>query len=316
MVLVLSSHSNDSQHVKREVQNAFREEPQIPVLPFLVEDIKLNKSLRYYIGSVHWLRALTPALEDHLHQLVDFVQQRWLRADDETAERPEAEDTKKPDRILAKREEAAKLAEVEKRKEARRQREKDEQQEKLVDEAAKLRAEEEQRALAEKELKEQERREAAQTAARQAEEERTAQFRKNVPPTDSVTTKSEYHLRQNASYLSFDDKPLGHTQLLISAEDMLITALRQYDPRIRDAAVPRGDKALFDLDSIFKIATDIIFRSTPADRVVALLSDSIVTEQNADEAKLFPIATRARDERMEAHARKVTIGRTVAAQGN
>ena len=45
------------------------------------------------------------------------------------------------------------------------------------------------------------------------------------------------------------------------------------------------------------MATDIIFRSTPADRVIALLADGIVTEQNADDAKLFPIATRARDEK-------------------
>src|SRR2546423_1520025 len=67
----------------------------------------------------------------------------------------------------------------------------------------------------------------------------------------------------------------------------------------------------FDLDKIFKMATDIICRSTPADRVVALLADGIVTEQNADEAKLFPIATRARDEKLEAHAKKLTIGRTI-----
>ena len=67
----------------------------------------------------------------------------------------------------------------------------------------------------------------------------------------------------------------------------------------------------FDLDKIFKKATDIIFRSTPADRVVALLAEGIVTEQNADDAKLFPIATRARDEKLEAYARKMTIGRTI-----
>jgi adenylate cyclase len=67
----------------------------------------------------------------------------------------------------------------------------------------------------------------------------------------------------------------------------------------------------FDLDRIFKMATDIIFRSTPADRVIALLAETVVTEANADDAKLFPIATRARDEKLEAHARKMTIGRTI-----
>ena len=76
MVLVLSSHSNQSAHVKREVQNACREEPQVPVLPFQVENVRLNKSLRYYIGSVNWLSALTPPLEVHLQVLVDYVQER------------------------------------------------------------------------------------------------------------------------------------------------------------------------------------------------------------------------------------------------
>ncbi len=129
--------------------------------------------------------------------------------------------------------------------------------------------------------------------------------------------------------LSFDDKPLGHTQVLMSARDVLSTVLRQAEP----AGVSR-DKVLeslqrkanilselyemsktlgagFDLDKIFKKATDIIFRSTPADRVVALLAEGVVTEQNADGAKLFAIATSARDEKLEAHARKMTIGRTI-----
>ena len=82
MLLVLSSHSNDSKHVKREVQNASREEPQVPVLPFQIEDVALNKSLKYYIGSVHWLSALTPPLEDHLEKLVGYVQQRLPQAHD------------------------------------------------------------------------------------------------------------------------------------------------------------------------------------------------------------------------------------------
>jgi len=148
------------------------------------------------------------------------------------------------------------------------------------------------------------------------------------------TLRFEQPQEERTADLSFDDKPLGHTQLLMSAKDVLTTVLRQSDPRISGASAPRGDKVLeslqrkanilseiyemskalgagFDLDRIFKMATDIIFRATPADRVVALLADGIVTEKNADEAKLFPIATRARDEKLEAHARKMTIGRTI-----
>src|SRR5215831_3360051 len=133
--------------------------------------------------------------------------------------------------------------------------------------------------------------------------------------------------------LSYDDKPLGHTQLLMSAKDVLSTVMRQAEPATTAAGAPRDkvleqlqrkanilselyemSKALgsgFDLDKIFKKATDIIFRSTPADRVIALLAEGVVTEKNADEAKLYPIATRARDEKLEAFAKKMTIGRTI-----
>src|SRR5215207_3100584 len=95
----------------------------------------------------------------------------------------------------------------------------------------------------------------------------------------------------------YDDKPLGHTQLLISASDVMSTVLRSKE---ETTASPQRDKVLealqrkaniltalyemsktlgsvFDLNAIFEKATDIIFRSTPADRVVALLG-----EQNAE----------------------------------
>jgi len=55
----------------------------------------------------------------------------------------------------------------------------------------------------------------------------------------------------------------------------------------------RMSKALgagFDLDRIFKMATDHHFRSTPADEWFALASDGLVTETKRDNAKLFPIA--------------------------
>ena len=149
------------------------------------------------------------------------------------------------------------------------------------------------------------------------------------------TIRFEQPKEERTADLSFDDKPLGHTQLLMSAKDVLQTVLRQSDPGVSGGTVvPKGDKVLeslqrkanilaeiyemskalgagFDLDRIFKMATDIIFRSTPSDRVVALLTESVVTDQNAENAKLFPIATRARDAKLEAHAHKMTIGRTI-----
>ena len=148
------------------------------------------------------------------------------------------------------------------------------------------------------------------------------------------TLKFEQPKEERTADVSYDDKPLGHTQVLMSAKDVLSTVLRQQAEVAPATAGPARDKVLeqlqrkanilaelyemskalgsgFDLDKIFKKATDIIFRSTPADRVIALLAEGVVTEQNADQATLFPIATRARDEKLEAFARKMTIGRTI-----
>jgi TonB family protein len=69
-ILILSSYSNNSPHVKREIQNAFMGDAQTPILPFRVEDIKLNKALQYYLASTQWLDASTPPLESHLESLV------------------------------------------------------------------------------------------------------------------------------------------------------------------------------------------------------------------------------------------------------
>src|SRR6266536_763573 len=149
------------------------------------------------------------------------------------------------------------------------------------------------------------------------------------------TLRFEQAPEERTSEVRYDDKPLGHTQLLISANDVMTTMLHgKAGEGISASPSPSRDIVLealqrkanilsalyemsrtlgsvFDLDKIFKKATDIIFRSTPADRVVALLAEGVVTEQNADGAKLFAIATSARDEKLEAHARKMTIGRTI-----
>jgi adenylate cyclase len=142
------------------------------------------------------------------------------------------------------------------------------------------------------------------------------------------TLRFEQKVEERTTDMRYDDKPLGHTQLLISANDVMSTVLRSKSA----AAAPSRDKeiealqrkadilaamyemsktlgSVFDLNAIFAKATDIIFRSTPADRVVALLAEGDV---NGDgEVKLIPVATRARDEKLEAHAKKLTVGRTI-----
>ncbi len=90
LVLILSSNSNNSAHVKREVQNAYREESQVSVLPFQVEEVKLNKALKYYIGSAQWLKAITPPLEPRVQRLVEHVQGRLTGREQGSAARAQS----------------------------------------------------------------------------------------------------------------------------------------------------------------------------------------------------------------------------------
>lgn len=138
----------------------------------------------------------------------------------------------------------------------------------------------------------------------------------------------------------FEDRPLGHTQLLVSANDVIRAALGTSGAR--RGAIPataernfatalnteleelRGKArilallyemsktlgSVFDLDPIFEKACEVIFSATPADRVVALLGDEKDHDRDGEE-DLVVVAMRVRDEERAAHARKQPIGRTI-----
>jgi hypothetical protein len=67
VVLIFSSNANQSKQIYREVQRAF--ERAVPVVPVRVEKVEPAQSLAYYLGSVHWLDALTPPFEAHFRHL-------------------------------------------------------------------------------------------------------------------------------------------------------------------------------------------------------------------------------------------------------
>src|ERR1051326_7416821 len=142
------------------------------------------------------------------------------------------------------------------------------------------------------------------------------------------TLRFEQPVEERTTDVRYDDKPLGHTQLLISANVVMTTVLRSKEEipvaaqrdKVLEALQRKANiltalyemsktlGSVFDLNAIFEKATDIIFRSTPADRVVALLAED---GTNGDDPNLTPIAVRARDNKLEAHARKLSIGRTI-----
>src|SRR5579862_9887244 len=71
MVLVFSSKANFSGHIPKEIERAVSS--GVTVMPLRIEDVAPAKSLDYFIGSVHWLDALTPPLEVHLQTLAANV---------------------------------------------------------------------------------------------------------------------------------------------------------------------------------------------------------------------------------------------------
>ena len=70
-VLLLSVASNDSEQVKRELQVAVGK--GIAILPVRMEEFPLSKHMQYFIGTPHWLDAMTPPLEKHLQKLADTL---------------------------------------------------------------------------------------------------------------------------------------------------------------------------------------------------------------------------------------------------
>ncbi|HSZ19470.1 MAG TPA: DUF4185 domain-containing protein [Candidatus Acidoferrum sp.] len=85
MVLVFSSKANISGHIPKEIERAVSQ--GVTVMPLRIEDVAPAKSLDYFIGSVHWLDALTPPLEVHLQRLAANVKTLLSRPDSRSESR-------------------------------------------------------------------------------------------------------------------------------------------------------------------------------------------------------------------------------------
>jgi len=141
------------------------------------------------------------------------------------------------------------------------------------------------------------------------------------PVTLSSTIEREVEPSQN---VNFDDSPLGHTQVQISVNEIIG---RKSNLSLESAvATPEEIKDLrrkakfldllfemsktlgtvFDLEEIFEKATDLIFRGTPADRVIALLADEA---GNYD--SLYQIGAKTRDASFEKLSEKLSVSRTI-----
>jgi hypothetical protein len=79
VVLIYSSHSNKSQQVLREMERAVQS--NIPILPLLIDDAPLSKSMRYFLGATHWLDAARKTPAERLTLLSETVK-RVLKSEE------------------------------------------------------------------------------------------------------------------------------------------------------------------------------------------------------------------------------------------
>ncbi|MGH9946462.1 MAG: adenylate/guanylate cyclase domain-containing protein [Pyrinomonadaceae bacterium] len=128
--------------------------------------------------------------------------------------------------------------------------------------------------------------------------------------------------------VDFDDNPLGQTQMQMSANEII--GRQSYYSMESSAATAEEVKELrrkaktldllyemskllgtvFDHQQLFDKATDLIFRGTPADRVVALLADETLDGKILDYS-LNPVSVKTRDEKIEQITSSLTISRTI-----
>lgn len=144
--------------------------------------------------------------------------------------------------------------------------------------------------------------------------------------TFNVSTAAEPAVSQTE--IRYDDRPLGHTQMLKSANEIIShrkMAVAKSDEASKDELKELRRKAeilellyeltktlgsVFDAKEIFTKATDLIFRVTPADRVVALLADE-TPDGTLLEYNLIPVAVSSRTKELENATGRMTVSRTI-----
>jgi sugar phosphate isomerase/epimerase len=71
MVVLFSSHSNVSPHVQREVERAIKH--RLAIIPLRIDNVTPTRAMEYFLGTPHWLDALTPPFDGHIRRLADAV---------------------------------------------------------------------------------------------------------------------------------------------------------------------------------------------------------------------------------------------------
>lgn len=70
-VVIFCAESNESDHVKNEVERAVSK--GLSIIAFRVQDVIPSEEMEYYLSRHHWLDAITPPLEAHIQKLTKAV---------------------------------------------------------------------------------------------------------------------------------------------------------------------------------------------------------------------------------------------------
>lgn len=153
--------------------------------------------------------------------------------------------------------------------------------------------------------------------------ESTLAFKKIAPAASEKSFSSSVPV-----HVKYDDAPIGHTMVQMSANEIIgrqsnlamesseatpeeIKDLRR-KAKILDLLYEMSKTlgTVFDLEQIFEKATDLIFRGTPADRVIALLADETVDGKILSYS-LYQVGAKTRDESIAQLSEKLTVSRTI-----
>ena len=147
----------------------------------------------------------------------------------------------------------------------------------------------------------------------------------DVTMTADLGTESGAVSQRN---VNFDDSPLGHTQVQMSVNEIIgpssnlsmesaVATPEELKDLRRKAKIlellfemSKTLGTVFELEEIFEKATDLIFRGTPADRVVALLAEETKDGQIVENT-LYQIGAKTRDESFQELTEKLTVSRTI-----
>lgn len=71
LIVIVSKFSNESAHVKVELERAFNENHSI--IPIRIDDVKLSEEMEYFISTPQWLDASTSLIDSNIPKLIEAI---------------------------------------------------------------------------------------------------------------------------------------------------------------------------------------------------------------------------------------------------